>query len=91
MGEIYTDLEKKPKNFYNTERGSVFGYLIHETNGSVGIIRYWNDKLKKSIEDNKPLPNEEILKITDSIQKSLNRIKDSVDHGYTKFKKLEGY
>lgn len=81
----------KPNKFWDTERGRSYGYVIHETNGALALIHYATKRMQESAVKGRVLSSEELMKELAQILKGVNKIKEGIDYGYEKLKKLEGY
>lgn len=80
----------KPSTFWQSPEGKLYGYVIHETNAGVGLVKMALNNIKKRREQGLLTP-ENIEMYFETFEKACKKITDGVDYGYVKLKELNGF
>ena len=80
---------EKNKNFYETERGKIIHYGIHEHNGGISILTASLEILKDKIEKNHEISKDDLIQYIGYLEKGKKKCMDAIDYIYKEIKDNE--
>jgi hypothetical protein len=80
---------ENPKNFYETERGKIIHYGIHEHNSGISILTASLEILKDKIEKNHQISKDDLIQYIGYLEKGKKRCTDAIDYIYQEIKAKE--
>ena len=78
-----------PKKFYETERGKILHYGIHEHNSGISILTGVLVLLKDMTEKGQQISKEDLDKYMEILDKGKKRCTDAIDYIYQEIKAKE--